>query len=85
MAPRIETHEITARAIRIGDQLSQNGAAGLDNWYDTDEAGTDITVTGVVIDNVNDTVEIMTDADYFPLTPLCDIRVVVTRPWSPSL
>jgi hypothetical protein len=85
MAPRIEIHEIAARDIHIGDKLSQNGAAGLDHWYDTADAGEDITVTGVVIDHVHDTVEVMTDADYFPLTPLADIRVAVTRPWSPSL
>jgi len=82
MAPRTEIHEIAARDIRVGDQLSKNGASGLDNWYHTSDAGTDITVTGVVIDNVNDTVEVMTDADYYPLTPTSDIRVAVTRPRS---
>lgn len=74
-----EIHEIAARDIRIGDQISKSGAAGLDHWYDTNDAGTDITVTGIVVDAMNDTIEVMTDADYFPLTPTSDIRVAVTR------
>ena len=84
MAPRIEIHEIAARDLRVGDQLSRNGAAGLDNWYDTDDAGQDVTITSVQVTNYGEHVEITFSDDYYPQTTRADIRVTVTRPWSPS-
>jgi hypothetical protein len=82
MGNLISIHEIAARDIRVGDQLSENGARGLDHWYDTDDAGTEYTVTDVKSgDDVDygETVLITLDnGDVIDTQP--DIRVTVIRP-----
>lgn len=90
MAPRIEIHEIAARDLQVGDMLSTAGVNGLDNWYHTDEAGEDVKIVSVATgpDQLTGLGEYVIfdlgDGEMSIETPP-DIRVTITRPWSPSL
>jgi hypothetical protein len=74
----ISIHEIAARDLRAGDRLSANGAAGLDNGYDTSEAGQDEVV--LAVGNSEDLIEVIFAGDYFSVLAQPDTRVAVTRP-----
>lgn len=79
----IGIHEIAARDLRAGDLVSEHGAAGLDHWFDTADAGDAYTVLAVAYGedvDYGETVEVTLSGHDMSIYVLPDIRVWVTRP-----
>jgi hypothetical protein len=74
----ISIHEVAARDLRAGDRLSANGAAGLDNVYDTADAGQEVVV--LAVGESEDMIEIVFADDYFSVLAMPYTRVWVIRP-----